>query len=435
MNRQLYRVCTALIILLIVVSVFLFVRHDLAEREQLEKELAAANKMLAAQEQSKKVLDGSETSVRPPPPGESVESGHWDGNVWHKTDPSESKQENDDQSESTSPFSGVVDQLALAERIIAERPYSDDAAEARGILLYEYQDKGVYDRAASIAYLHEALEYHPESSLLLSDLGKELWQDNPEKAIPYLQKALSVSDPYDIAYKWLGHAYERLGDYKTAWVYYKTGQKVQAGRDYGHGSSIDPFYDHIVAIESGVPRITPISLEASVSSFGDPLPSKNSVPKDKSVLPEPSKSDDFFFPEKFSDVPQPQEFVPPSELDHRGAAERAFSEMQQRSEQFHIDDELARQELDVFIEWAQTLMNDAPLDTNNFLAKELSAHLRGKETTFAPQRITRAFELMERHGQNEGMERLQKNDPELAKEVQRLLSEKREAPDAQRIHK
>ncbi|MDE0318068.1 MAG: hypothetical protein OXM61_24570 [Candidatus Poribacteria bacterium] len=428
MNRQLYRVCAALIILLVVVSVFLFVQHDLAEREQLEKELAVANKMLAAQEQSKKVLDGSETSVRPPPPGESVESGHWDGNVWHKTGPSESesKQENNNQSESASPFSGVVDQLALAERIIAERPYSDDAAEARTILLYEHREN--YDKAGAVAYLQDALEYHPESSLILSDLGMELWYDNPEEAIPYLQKALSVANPDGIAYLHLGHAYERLGDYKTAWVYYKTGQRVVDMHP------LDPFAEKILAIEAGSPQITPISLEAPVSSFGDPLPSKSSVPKDKSVLPEPSKSDDFFFPEKPSDVPQPQEFVPPSELDRRGTAERAFSEMQQRSEQFHIDDELARQELDVFIEWAQTLMNDAPLDTNNFLAKELSAHLRGKETTFAPQRITRAFEIMERHGQNEGMKRLQKNDPELAKEVQRLLSEKREAPDAQRIH-
>ena len=69
-------------------------------------------------------------------------------------------------------------------------------------------------------------------------------------------------------------------------------------------------------------------------------------------------------------------------------------------------------------------MNDAPIDTNNFLAKELERHLSGKEATFAPDRVTRGFELIQRYGQDEGIKRLEKADPKLAKQVKQMLNEK-----------
>ena len=65
------------------------------------------------------------------------------------------------------------------------------------------------------------------------------------------------------------------------------------------------------------------------------------------------------------------------------------------------------------------------MDTNNFLMKEMEAHLKRGQPQFEPERIVRAFEIMERYGPAEGIKRLEKNDPEVAKQVQRLLAEKR----------
>ncbi len=250
---------------------------------------------------------------------------------------------------------------------------------------------------------------------------------HPEEAIPYLQKAVSVSNPHSSAYLYLGHVYQRLGDYKTAWVHYNTGEQL-------NNSHSGAFIEQIWAIEAGTPLITPKPVEVPAEPLGDAAKPTLPVDKAESVLPEASQPDDFFFGDKADEDQEPSALGPPSALDPRSAAERAFFERAERPEMFHPHDPYAQQELDAFIEWAETLMTDAPLDTNNFLAKELSAHLRGQKTTFEARRITRAFEYLQRHGQNEGMKRLQKNDPALAQEVQRLLSSKRAAPKAPRIH-
>ena len=69
---------------------------------------------------------------------------------------------------------------------------------------------------------------------------------------------------------------------------------------------------------------------------------------------------------------------------------------------------------------------DAPLDTNNFLAKELEAHLKGGKTKVAPERLVRAFEMIQRHGETKGFQRLKEKDPELAAEVERFIEEKQQ---------
>ena len=56
--------------------------------------------------------------------------------------------------------------------------------------------------------------------------------------------------------------------------------------------------------------------------------------------------------------------------------------------------------------------------------QEMEAHLKGGQAQFEPERIIRAFETMERYGSAEGIKRLQKADPDLEKQVQRLLAEK-----------
>ncbi len=194
-----------------------------------------------------------------------------------------------------------------------------------------------------------------------------IWYDSPEEAIGYALKELRNNPQTDGArlHAVLGFAYQRLGDYKTAWVHLKkgqalTGQCVSCCPSPGEGTphvEIAEHYDysaHITAIESGRPLV-----------------------------------------------------------------------QRQRMARSGRDKTAAFEELKGFLEWAGAIMRDTPITTNNFLAKELEAHLLGQKTTFHPERITRAFELMERHKQSKGMRLLQQSDPPLAREVMRLLNKKR----------
>ncbi len=70
----------------------------------------------------------------------------------------------------------------------------------------------------------------------------------------------------------------------------------------------------------------------------------------------------------------------------------------------------------------------ADMETNDFLTKELASHLSGGKTKVTPERLVRAFEIMERHGRTGGLQRLKDKDPDLAAEVERFLEEKQHPP-------
>ncbi len=79
------------------------------------------------------------------------------------------------------------------------------------------------------------------------------------------------------------------------------------------------------------------------------------------------------------------------------------------------------------MDWAESIMReDAVSATNDFLAKELAAHLKGDKTEVTPEQLVRAFEMIERHGRMRGLQRLKDKDPGLAAEVQRFLEEKQQ---------
>ena len=201
------------------------------------------------------------------------------------------------------------------------------------------------------------------------------WYDSPEEVIDYGLKVLHPDVETEEAcsrtkaetahlHAVLGFAYQRLGDYKTAWVHLKKGQALTEqclvccpepgeGALQGEVPKDADYAAHITALASGYPLI------------------------------------------------QAKQRIP--------AANKAA----------------AFEELSGFLEWAGAIMRDTPITTNNFLAKELESHLLGKETTFHPERITRAFELMERHKQSKGMRLLQQSDPPLAREVLRLFNKKK----------
>ena len=200
------------------------------------------------------------------------------------------------------------------------------------------------------------------------ELANLNWYDSPEEAISYALKGLRNNNPHPDSARLhavLGFAYQRLGDYKTAWVHLKKGQALTEqclaccpspgeGGPHVELPKSDDYSAHITAIESGRPLVQ--------------------------------------------------------------------RQLRARSSR---DEAAVFEELKGFLVWAEAIMRDTPITTNNFLAKELESHLLGKETTFHPERIMRAFELMERHKQSKGMRLLQQSDPPLAREVLRLLNKKR----------
>ena len=206
------------------------------------------------------------------------------------------------------------------------------------------------------------------------ELANLIWYDSPEEAISYALKALRNNPQTDGTllhadgarlHGVLGFAYQRLGDYKTAWVHLKKGQALteqclsccpspDADTPPVEAVKHNDYSAHITAIESGSPLI-----------------------------------------------------------------------QQQRMSRFTRDKAASYEELEGFLKWAGAIMRDTPITTNNFLAKELESHLLGQKTTFHPERITRAFELMERHKQSAGMRLLEQSDPPLAREVMCMFNKKR----------
>ena len=305
--------------------------------------------------------------------------------------------------------------IKYAKRVIAEGPSSPQALEAGLYLGYALEEP----HEQQTAYLN-VLEHHPTSAVALYGLGEILTYDQPELAIPYLKKAAQL-DPELGSNMWLGAAYERLGDYKTAWLHYKK----ELNRD-----PMTHCLNNLRAIERGEPNLSPIvrdPVEASV-------PDSSEVRQDMPALTPADETDTFIdlpkddadpVPPSVPDSPTPEDIA-------RQEAERQKSErralLDRMREQQEMEQEVYFKELEEFITWAESIMNDAPIDTNNFLAKELERHLLEQKTTFAPSRVTRGFELIQRYGQAEGMKRLERADPKLAKQVKQMLNEKNNRP-------
>ena len=73
-------------------------------------------------------------------------------------------------------------------------------------------------------------------------------------------------------------------------------------------------------------------------------------------------------------------------------------------------------------------------DSLDFLSIEMAAHLKGKQTMYSPERIIRAYELIERSGFQEGIHLIRANDPELADQIERL-TKKRQNPNLKNSQK
>jgi len=225
----------------------------------------------------------------------------------------------------------------------------------------------------------------------------------------------------------LGIAYQRLGDYKTAWVHFKKAQTLEP----------HPWNEvHLEAIAKGEPILSPVPRDpvSDLPLQGAALPQQKSV--DVPSVPNSDVFvDGFVIPEDIPASPQVPDSLSPEELARQDAEHEAFLEMLREQEEFArrlAEEEQFRadyfREVEDFINWAESIMNDAPIDTNNFLAKEMERHLLGEKTKFAPDRLKRGFEFINKYGRDEGIKRLQQLDPSLAKEVTQQLNERRVPP-------
>ena len=284
-----------------------------------------------------------------------------------------------------------------AEKALVENP---DNFEAKMKLMLSERDN-----AKAAAGYREILAKDPNHVGALLNLGYRTHYDDPEGALEHLTKGNKL-DP-TLGLSSIGMVYERLGDVKTAWLYYRKHLTLWPDDLLAEG--------HLQRINAGKPAYTPIHLERQT------VPPRDEAVMDKgAVIPKekrsPAAKETPWLPELPPRETHPQENRP---IDAE-AARAEFQRLQQAA---------AQKEFDEFIKWAERIMHeDSRMDTNDFLAQELRSHLKGGKAEVSPERLVRAFELMERHGRTNGLERLKDKDPELAVEVERLLEEKQQPP-------
>lgn len=264
------------------------------------------------------------------------------------------------------------------------------------------------DNAKAAAGYREILAKDPNHLGALLNLGGRTHYADPEGALAHFVKANKL-DPTRGLYG-IGQVYERLGDVKTAWLYYRKHLKIWP-QDIMAEAQLE-------RIDKGDPVYSPIHLERHTVPPRDKasMNEELAVPKKK---PMPAAKETPWYPELPPEATHLEDTLPTEAAAARAAFEREF-ERQQAA---------AQKEFDAFMKWAEVVMEaGAEMETNDFLTKELASHLSGGETKVTPERLVRAFEMMQRHGRTGGLQRLKDKDPDLAAEVERFLAEKQHPP-------
>ena len=275
---------------------------------------------------------------------------------------------------------------AYAERILTKDP-DNPYARAR-MVRYEQ------DNAKAAALYREILINHPDHPPTLFGLGYCLLDNSPKEAIQYLKKANRLEPTSGLIS--LAMAYEKLGDVKTAWFCYKKNitirklRKFESSRFPPPQRQVDFFYPvdetNLRAIEGGRHWRSVIKL----------------VPDPKQQL---KKGDH-----------QENKGVAP----HMVKAFQPVNAQQKRE----------IQEFYQFRDWVNHIAKtNSFVHRNDFLAKEIDAHLKNGKPIFAPERIVRAYEITIRYPGKEGLQRLKKTDPEVVLEIERLMQQQSITPN------
>ena len=277
-----------------------------------------------------------------------------------------------------------------------------DAYAARALSVNPNNIDARFCLGKTTADFHAILDVDPNYYPAMDVIARLRYHDAPEEVIPLLQKSRDLGSK--AANMLLGWTYERLGDYKTAWThYYKSLVQQPDGQV--------PLM-HMGAIFRGEPRIEPIqrrkqTLPPAHGAF-DAQPDRDT---DIATDGQPSTDTDTDWRPTLN------------ETDTAEAAYNAKAEAAKKaSQEFQKLQNQSQKEFAEFIEWLEHGINDAP-DAQDFLSQQMKAFLRqekgAKATPFAPERIIRAQEMLERYGPEEGLKRLEQDDPEIAEHTRR----------------
>ncbi len=255
--------------------------------------------------------------------------------------------------------------------------------------------------AETIEDYYAILDMDPNYYFAMDAIGAMRYYDAPEEVIPLLQKSRDLGSK--AANMQLGWAYERLGDYKTAWTHYYKSLTIQPDGQV-------PLM-HMGAILRGEPRIEPIQRKAQT------LPPARGAFDSQSDIYVDMATDRQLSPDTADWQLTPQEADPAEAASNvkAEAAKKAAQEFQKLQHQ-------SQQEFEEFLDWLEHDINDAP-NAQDFLSQQMKAFLRPERGTnaahFAPERIIRAQETLERYGPEEGLKRLEQDDPEIAEHIRR----------------
>ena len=275
----------------------------------------------------------------------------------------------------------------------ARQAVDEDPNSFEALLLWAgYQER---DSTESEMAYRKLVDMDPTSVDAWVGLGHSLWYNHPEEAIEHLHKANSL-DPNAGLYI-LGDAYQRLGEYDKALETYKKAFEIEP---------IPPTFGDIRTLEAGKYSIYPINREEP--SLGTET---EDMPIQDGVAPLPP-----------AEEPVTSETQVTLENDHQETA--PIQETVPLTQQ-EIDDFL--QQLNASGQSFDELLK--ALDKSDSLVpteKRIETFLQER---FSPERLNRASETLNRYGPEEGLRRLQKEDPEIAKQIGRLINRRPSQPE------
>ena len=168
------------------------------------------------------------------------------------------------------------EKVPMLRHIIAAFPYSEESYFARRDFARHVDENSIVTHALLYERLQPLLKYHPDSPNLLLDLliyGRSI---DPEAAIRYGKKALKNIDRHhsikgssirhrysatpEKIHKYLGYAYEELGDYDTALEYLNQALNLyKSAKPQGYLNATSLIRFHIKHIHEGNPVSGPLS--------------------------------------------------------------------------------------------------------------------------------------------------------------------------------
>jgi len=310
-------------------------------------------------------------------------------------------------SSNLSPPEGYLNELA--EQALLENP-EDPEVLYHWAILQSYVKEGPNPERESAYQKILDMEDLPAELRreTLDRFAGTVWYYKPLDAVRYKEesRALSENDYFDY---FLGHAYQRLGQYEQAMEVY---------REYHARSGSGIAWRHLKAIEAGTPIIEPMERPVSEMPLaGDAVSDTDTLTEasdDASFVDEFNAGDEFNVPQPWS--PSPEEYAREAQIAAEADARRK-AEQEAAFRQFMRDE---------FPEYAKLLDGDFGLDEGAEVEGLGSLESVGALGTDSPEieeeRIRAAWQLLRRHGPETALRRLRATDPVLAREIEKQLS-------------